>query len=123
LFLQGVLQRRTSLEKHADRERVGGTLNFDELMARSEENTKRIEREAQEKAQREEQQEKQKSAEDRALPAVKYLREHLSEAQVFQFYMLVDRCWDGLGNVLGWEIDMHMMGDDVEATERMIRGW
>ena len=111
------------MEKHADRERIARTLNFDEQLAMSEENTKRIEREAQEKAQREEQQEKQKSAEDRALPAVKYLREHLSEAQVFQFYMLVDRCWDGLGNVLGWEIDMQMRGSDVEATERLIRGW
>jgi hypothetical protein len=108
------------LEKHADRERVARTLNFDELLAEAEENTKLFEREARERTQREE---KQKSAEDRALPAVKYLREHLSEEQVFQFYMLVDRCWDGLGNVLGWEIDMCMRESDVEATERLIRGW
>ena len=37
--------------------------------------------------------------------------------------MLVDQCWDGLGNVLGFEIDMYMTESDVEAAERLIRGW
>jgi hypothetical protein len=111
------------VEKYADRARVARMFNFDELLAMSEENTKRIEREAQERAQREEQQKHQESAEARAVPAVRYLREHLNEEQVFTFYMLVGGCWDGLGNVLGWEINMHMRESDVEATARLVRGW